>query len=45
VVNITFLKDLVVGGKNGEVTTTRTPGWVIGGDGFFGEFLAWWLCC
>jgi hypothetical protein len=40
VIDLAFLEDLVIGGEDGKVATTRTPGRVIGSDGFLGKFLA-----
>ena len=40
VIELAFLEDLVIGSENGEVAAAGTPGRVIGGDGFLGEFLA-----
>ncbi len=41
VIELAFLEDFVIAGEDGEVATAGTPGGVIGGDGFFGEFLSW----
>ena len=40
VIELAFLEDLVKGSQNRKVSTTRTPGRVIGGDGFFGELFS-----
>jgi hypothetical protein len=40
VIDLAFLQDLVIAGENGEVAAAGTPRRVIGGNGFFGEFLA-----
>ena len=40
VIDLAFLENLVIGGEDGEVAAAGTPGGVIGGDGFLGEFLA-----
>ncbi len=38
--NLAFLEDFVIAGENREIAAARTPRWVIGGDGFLGQFLA-----
>ncbi len=40
VLELAFLEDLVIGGEHGEVAAAGTPGRVVGGEGFLGEFLA-----
>src|SRR5205814_1302949 len=44
VIDLAFLEDLVIGSEHGEVAAARTPGRVIGGDGFLREFLARKVC-
>ena len=36
VLELAFLEDLVEGRQNREIAAAGAPGWVIGGDGFFG---------
>ena len=43
VIELSFLDDLVIGGENGEVAAAGTPGRVIGGDRFLGQFLSRWF--
>jgi hypothetical protein len=40
VIELAFLEDFVIAGEDGKVAAARTPGGVIGGDGFLGELLA-----
>ncbi len=40
VIELPFLDDFVIGGEHGEVAAAGTPGRVVGGDGFLGDFLA-----
>ena len=40
VIELPFLEDFVIGGEHGEVAAAGTPGRVVGGDGFLGDFLA-----
>jgi hypothetical protein len=37
VIELAFLENFVERGEHGEIAATRTPGGVIGSDGFFGE--------
>ena len=37
-IELSFLDDFVIGGEHGEVAAAGTPGRVVGGDGFLGDF-------
>jgi hypothetical protein len=41
VIEVAFLEDFVERGEHREIAAARTPGRVIGGNGFFGEFFPW----
>jgi hypothetical protein len=41
--DVAFLKHLIERGQHSEISAAGTPGGVIGGDGFLGEFFAWRL--
>lgn len=39
-IELFFLENFVEGREHGEITAAWAPCWVIGGDGFLGEFFA-----